>query len=405
MKWKNLIKVALQSILRNRLRSFLTMLGIIIGLGAVIALVSIGNGAQAQIKNQIAALGTNLLMIMPGSGQSGRVSKGANTMLTITFDDVDALAQKSPLLQNLSPVVRGNGQVVAGARNWATSIQGVSATYLELREWSLAQGTFFTARDLKTRNKVAVLGQTVATGLFPGQNPIGMQIRIGNVPAKVIGVLTAKGQSANGQDQDDTILVPATTAYYRLGGSRRPMTIMTSVIAEEQMDAAKAQIRQILREEHKLFEGDDDDFSIRSQTDIMNTATSVTGMLTLLLGSIAGVSLVVGGIGIMNIMLVSVTERTREIGIRLAIGARAGDVLTQFLIEAVILSLFGGVIGIVAGLAAAYGIGQAIGMPIAVDPSMIVIAFLFSGAVGVFFGFYPARRAAALDPIVALRYE
>jgi putative ABC transport system permease protein len=405
MKWKNLMKVAFQSILRHRMRSFLTMLGIIIGVGAVIALVSIGDGAQVQIQNQIASLGTNLLMIMPWSEQRRNVSQGAGNMNTLTLDDFETIQKKATLLQGISPDVRGSGQVIAGSKNWSTSIEGVSEAYLTIRNWSLDQGSFFTDRDLKTRNKVAVLGKTVVDQLFADQSPIGASIRIGNVPFKVIGVLVAKGQSANGRDQDDLILTPATTAYYRLGGSRRPLTMMASVISKEQMTDAQEEIRQILRTEHKLRADDDDNFTIRSQTDIVETATSVTRMLTILLGSIAGVSLVVGGIGIMNIMLVSVTERTREIGIRLAIGARGSDVLTQFLIEAIILSLFGGVIGILAGIGSGYGIGRAVGMPIAVNPVVMAVAFLFSGAVGVFFGFYPARKAAALDPIVALRYE
>ena len=405
MKWGNLIKVAFKSLIRNKMRSFLTMLGIIIGVGAVIALVSVGNGAQVQIQQQIASLGTNLLMVMPSSMRVGGISQGAGTRTSITLDDVEVLAKKATLIQGVSPTIRGSGQVVAGAQNWSTSYEGVSHTYLTIRNWTLAQGTFFTERDIKTRAKVAVLGKTVADELFPGQNPIGAKIRVGNIPMKVIGVLSERGQSANGSDQDDTMLIPSTTAYYRFGRQRHPMSLTISVISEDQMDAAEEQIRQILRQEHDLEPAQDDDFVIRSQTDIVETATSVTGMLTLLLGSIAGVSLVVGGIGIMNIMLVSVTERTREIGIRLAIGARGSDVLTQFLIEAVILSLFGGIIGIASGIGSGYGIGKLINMPIAVDPLVIAVAFLFSGAVGVFFGFYPARKAAALDPIIALRYE
>ena len=405
MKWGNLIKVAFKSLIRNKMRSFLTMLGIIIGVGAVIALVSIGNGAQLQIENQIQSLGTNLLMISPANMRFGGVSRGAGSRSTIKLDDIEALEKKATLLQGVSPSIRVSGQIIAGSENWSTSAEGVSADYLVIRNWSMEQGTFFTDRDLKSRNKVAVLGKTVADELFPGQSPVGAPIRLGKVPFKVIGVLAERGQTAGGQDQDDNMLVPYTTAYYRLGGNRGPMSLMVSAISEEQMDAAEEQITQILREEHKLALSEDDDFSIRTQTDIVETATSVTGVMTMLLGSIAGVSLVVGGIGIMNIMLVSVTERTREIGIRLAIGARGGDVLIQFLIEAMILSLLGGIIGIFSGIGAGYSIGQMIGMPIAVDPMIILVAFLFSGGVGIFFGFYPARKAAALDPIVALRYE
>ena len=391
--------------MRHRMRSLLTMLGIIIGVGAVIALVSIGKGAQASIEDQIASLGTNLLMIMPGSGQSGGVSHGAGSRESLTIADVEKLNKNATLLQYISPVLRAGGQVIAGSNNWSTGIQGVSPSYLDIRQWSLASGTFFTDRDEKTRNKVAVLGQTVAQQLFADQDPVGANIRIRNVPFKVIGLLSAKGQSATGNDQDDLILVPALTAFYRLSNARHVNSIMVTAVSADQMDAAQQEVEALLREAHHLKPGDDDNFAVRTQADIVETATTITNMLTLLLGSIASVSLVVGGIGIMNIMLVSVTERTREIGIRLAIGARGGDVLIQFLIEAVILSLLGGVFGILAGIGSGYGLGRLINMTIAVDPIIVAIAFVFSGAVGVFFGFYPARKAAALNPIDALRYE
>ena len=405
MKWENLIEVALKSLLRNRMRSLLTMLGIIIGVGAVISLVSIGKGAQVNIENQIASLGTNLLMIMPGNGQMGRVSQGAGSMDTLTLEDVEALNQKATLLQYVSPVIRAGGQIIAGANNWSTSIMGVSQDYLDIRQWSLDSGSFFTERDEKTRNKVAVLGQTVVKQLFGEQNPIGADIRIRSVPFKVVGVLSAKGQSANGADQDDIILAPSLTVYYRLSSGRHLNSIMATAVSADKMDAAEQEIQTLLRESHHLKSGDEDNFAVRSQTDIAETATTITNMLTLLLGAIASVSLFVGGIGIMNIMLVSVTERTREIGIRLAIGARASDVMIQFLIEAVILSLLGGLFGILAGIGCGYELGQLIKVTIAIDPLTVGIAFAFSGVVGVFFGFYPARKAAALNPIDALRYE
>lgn len=405
MKWKNLIKVAFKSILKNRMRSLLTMLGIIIGVGAVIALVSVGQGASAEIENDISSLGTNMLMIMPGSSRAGGVNRGASSLNTLTMDDVERL-REAQTVQYVSPVIQAAGQVIASGKNWSTSVRGVSTTYLEIRDWPLEQGRFFTDKDLRSRKKVAVLGETVVEELFGEfQNPVGAKIRIRNIPFTVIGVLSEKGQNMMGMDQDDTILTPSTTALYRMSDGKTVNMIMASAVSAELVEDAQKEITALLRDEHRLKANEEDDFSVRSQTEIVNTATTITGVLTMLLGAIAGVSLLVGGIGIMNIMLVSVSERTREIGIRMAIGARGGDVLTQFLIESVILSMIGGAIGIVAGIALGKAVAGLIGIGVIIDPTIIVIACLFSGAVGVFFGFYPARKAARLDPIEALRYE
>jgi putative ABC transport system permease protein len=404
MKWRNLIKVALKSIMKNRMRSLLTVLGIIIGVAAVIALVSIGQGASASIEKQIAGLGSNLLMIFPGHSRVGGVSFGAESHRNLTLDDLKRVTQETTLLKGVSPVVRAGGQVVAADKNWATSIQGVDVNYLDIREWALEKGEFFATRDVLGRKKVAVLGKTVVTQLFGDQDPVGQRIRIRNIPFQVIGVLKERGQTG-GQDQDDTILSPYTTVLYRMSDGKNLNTIMASAVSTEKMDFASAEIRRVLRASHKLNPGDDDDFNLRSQTDIVETATSITGMMTTVLGAIAGVSLLVGGIGIMNIMLVSVTERTREIGIRLAIGARGGDILVQFLIEAVILSMLGGIIGILSGIGLGRMVAKLINMSIIVDPVVVFVAFFFSGAVGIFFGFYPAMKASKLHPIDALRYE
>jgi len=405
MKWRKLIKVALQSITRNKMRSLLTMLGIIIGVGSVICLVSLGQGSQRDIEGQVASLGTNLLMVHSGSAQVGGARGGAGSLETLTMTDVATLRQQATQLDGVSPEIRIVSQVIAGARNWNTSITGVAPDYLSIRNYQVQTGASFTERDVRSRAKVALLGQTVVKELFGGEDPIGAAIRIRNVPFRVIGVLASKGQSAFGTDQDDLILAPSTTVLYRLGDGKTVRAIVASAASAEQMGAAKEEITAILREAHRIPEGGLEDFHIRDQTEINQMATRITGTLTLLLSAIAAVSLLVGGIGIMNIMLVSVTERTREIGIRLAIGARAFDILTQFLVEAAILSLFGGIIGIVFGLGAAFGVGSMIGMSVVVSPTIIAIAVIFTGAVGIFFGFYPARKAANLNPIDALRYE
>jgi len=405
MKWKNLVKVAFKNIMRNRMRSFLTMLGMIIGVASVIALLSLGAGTQSDIEGQVKSLGTNLIMIMPAWGRTGGVSRGAGSMNTLSMKDVAALEKDATLIDQVSPIVRVNDQVIAGRNNWATSIMGVAPNYIEIRSWPVESGSFFTERDVRTRNKVAVLGKTVVDQLFPDQNPIGASIRIRNVPFKVIGVLSSKGQNQMGSDQDDIVVAPSTTVLYRLGDGQTVGSLIASAVSSDVIDQAEAEITKILRQQHRLAGSEEDDFHMHSQTEINEMATSITKMLTVLLGSIAGVSLIVGGIGIMNIMLVSVTERTREIGIRLAIGARESDVLVQFLIEAVIISLIGGVMGIMVGVGSGAIISKFINSSLLVQPGVVSVAFFVSGAIGVFFGFYPARKAAALDPIEALRYE
>lgn len=391
--------------MKNRMRSLLTVLGIIIGVAAVIALVSLGQGASASIQKQIAGLGSNLLMVFPGHSRVGGVSYGAESHVSITLDDFKRVQQDSTLFKAVSAMVRAGGQVIAGDKNWATSVNGVSPNYLEIREWELDRGEFFTDRDVAGKRKVAVLGKTVVTNLFGDQDPVGQRIRIRNIPFLVIGTLKERGQSMGGQDQDDVILAPYSTVLYRMSDGKNINAIMVSAVSTEKMDAASEELTKIMRASHRLKPGDDDDFNVRSQTDIVETATTVMGTMTMVLGAIAGVSLLVGGIGIMNIMLVSVTERTREIGIRLAIGARSSDILTQFLIEAVTLSMIGGLIGILSGIGLGRMVAKLIDLSIIVDPLIVVTAVGFSGAVGIFFGFYPAMKAAKLNPIDALRYE
>lgn len=405
MRWKKLFKSAYMSLLKNRMRSLLTSLGIIIGVGAVIVMVAIGEGSQAQIENQINSLGANMVLIFPASRMQGGVSQGAGSHNMLTLDDVDALKEGMTLTSAISPMVMSRDQVIGGIGNWNTSINGVSPEYLDIREWELSSGEFFTERDVRAKSKVCVIGQEVVDNLFPDSDPIGEKIRIRNTPFKIIGVLTEKGESATGSDQDDLILAPATTVLYRLKGGQYINMIYASAKSIELISAAQEELTQLLRDEHKLEDSEDNDFRIVNQAEITDMASESSRVLTLLLGSIAGVSLIVGGIGIMNIMLVSVTERTREIGIRLAVGARGSDVLTQFLSEAVVLSLVGGIIGILAAFGLAYILDKFAGIATQVNPGIVMLAFAFSGAVGIFFGFYPARKAAALNPIDALRHE
>ncbi|MDB4874120.1 MAG: multidrug transporter substrate-binding protein [Gemmatimonadetes bacterium] len=404
MKQSALYKMASTSILKNKMRTLLTMLGIVIGVGAVIVMVAIGNGAQSQIKAQIGGLGTNLIIVMPGSGTPGGVNQGAGSFNKLTVADADKLKHDGTLFSSVSPVVSARLQVIANNANWKTSISGVSVDFPEIRNWTPSSGAFFSDVDVKSSRKVAVLGATVVKNLFGDSDPVGAQIQIGKVPFTVVGVMEAKGQNAGGQDQDDAVLVPYSTAQTRLSGNVRIGQILVSTASADDMAAAQDETSAIMRDSHRL-DGAPDDFTVRNQTEIANAMSSTTKVMSGLLAAIASISLIVGGIGIMNIMLVSVTERTREIGIRMAIGARGSDVLTQFLVESIVMSLLGGIVGLGVGYGGAALLGHLTGWATATPISAVGIAVGFSGAVGMFFGYYPARKAAALNPIQALRYE
>ncbi|HTP79098.1 MAG TPA: ABC transporter permease [Bacteroidota bacterium] len=401
----NVLLSAFRALQRNKMRSFLTMLGIIIGVGAVIAMLAIGQGAQYSVQQQISALGTNVLMVFPGSQQAGGIKMGAGTMTNLTEDDALAVGRECPSVAYVSPGARSGGQVIAGNLNWATSIEGTSADYLEIRKWKVEYGDFYTDQDIKAAAKVCVLGATVADNLFPGGDAVDQNVRIRNVPFKVIGVLERKGQNAMGQDQDDNILAPYTTVLRRLSYTPNIRYILVSAISPGEIMNAQNQISELLRMRHKINSYDPDDFTIRNQTDLASAATATSTTMTILLASIASVSLLVGGIGIMNIMLVSVTERTREIGIRMSVGARERDILTQFLIEALVLSLVGGILGIIFGVSGSQAISGLAHWPTIITFFSILLSFGFSIAIGIFFGFYPARKASQLNPIDALRYE
>ena len=405
MKGSTLVKVATQSILKNKMRTLLTMLGIIIGVGAVIVMVAIGQGAQTQIQDQINNLGTNMIVITPGSSNQGGVSRGSQSYNRLRVKDADKLKNEGLLLSAVSPVVFTRTQIIGGQGNWRTTINGVSTDYQIIRDWAMASGRFFDQSEVRQMRKVAVLGHTIAEQLFPGEDPVGQQVQLRNVPFQVIGVLEEKGQTASGTDQDDVIFAPYTTVQSRLSGWSRIFQILVSTSSPGDIPEAQAEITAIMRESHDLAAWEDDDFTVRNQTDLADAAQGTTEVMTLLLAAIASISLLVGGIGIMNIMLVSVTERTREIGIRMAIGARGGDVLTQFLVESIVMSVLGGVIGLGVGFAGASILGSATGWNTVVSPETVLIAIAFSAGVGIFFGFYPARKAAALNPIEALRYE
>jgi putative ABC transport system permease protein len=400
-----IIRVAFNALGRNKMRSILTMLGIIIGVGAVIAMVSIGQGAQATIQEQIASAGSNMLFVQSGSFNRGGVRAGAGTMSNLTVEDYQAIERECSAVKIASPVVRSSAPVIFGNQNWFTNIQGVNTKFSAIRLWDIESGTMFTEQDENSAQRVCILGKTVVDNVFPGMDPIGQEIRIRNSPWRVIGVLKSKGQSGMGQDQDDTIIAPYTTVQKKMLGITFIQSIMVSAVSQAASSTAESQITDLLRQRHRIPASEDNDFMVRNLSDIAELANSSNQVMTMLLGSVAFVSLIVGGIGVMNIMLVSVTERTREIGIRMAVGATGGDIQFQFLTEAVVLAVFGGVIGIIFGISSSKVISDFLGWPTLVSTTAIGMAFSFAGGIGIGAGWYPARKASRLDPIEALRYE
>ena len=399
-------KIAFRALRRNKLRTILTMLGIIIGVGAVIAMVGIGNGARSQVEAQIASLGQNVILVFAGSTSPGGVRGGYGSAGTLKIDDAQAIDREVRDVAAVSPEVRTSAQIAAGNQNWYTQIVGESPEYFDIRQWPFVVGTSFTDQDVRSSNKVAVIGMTIARQLYGGADAaLGQIMRIKNVPFTITGVLAPKGMSVMGSDQDDVVIVPYTSGMKRVMGVTTLRTINVQAIDANSITTAQDQIVDLLRQRHRIMPGKDDDFNVHNQQEIAEAATATSRVMGLLLGAIASVSLVVGGIGIMNIMLVSVTERTREIGIRIAVGAHGRDILLQFLIEAITLSSLGGIIGILVGIGTSKILSALAQWPTLISPVSIIAAFLFSAAVGVFFGFYPARKAAALDPIEALRYE
>lgn len=405
MKFRATIVMALRALRRNKLRTVLTMLGIIIGVAAVIAMVAIGNGATSQVEGQIAALGQNVVLVFSGSFTSGGVRAGWGNAGTLKIEDADAIMREIPDAVAVSPEVRTNNQVGAENQNWFTNVLGESPDYFSIRNWEFSEGTSFTDRDVRAATKVAVIGQTIVKQLFGDDDPLGQILRVKGVPFQIVGVLAAKGMSVMGQDQDDVVIMPYTSCMKRIMGVTNLRTINVQASSPDTIIQVQNQITDLLRQRHKIVQDHDDDFTIHNQQEFTDAATATSRILTILVVSIASVSLLVGGIGIMNIMLVSVTERTREIGIRMAVGAHGRDILLQFLIEATSLSSMGGIVGIVLGIGASKLLSMFAQWPTLVSPLSVVLSFMFSACVGIFFGFYPARKAAALDPIEALRYE
>ena len=408
MRFIDIQKMAIHALGKNKIQTALTMLGIVIGVSAVIAMVSLGQGAQKLVQDQVAGMGQNVLQVQGQNQWAGGGARGASDQSQVlTEGDVEAIRREIPAVARAAPSIQNQGQFVFGNQNWSSRIQGSNESYLDIRGWKMAQGEFYTESDVRTAARVVVLGKTIADNLFPGGDAVGQTIRIRNLPYRVIGVLVAKGQSATGQDQDDTALMPYTTIQKKMQGSALPriQQITVSAISPEATGPAKTQIEALLRERHQIRPGQPDDFRVNNITEVAEAAEATTQVMTMLLGSIAAVSLLVGGIGIMNIMLVSVTERTREIGIRMAIGSRGSYIRMQFLAESVILCMVGGLIGVLFGVGLSLGIAQVMGWPSYVSPQAASIAFLFSAVTGIFFGYYPAHKAASLDPIEALRYE
>ena len=405
MNFLNLIKIAWKAILLNKTRAMLTMLGIIIGVASVIAMLAIGEGSKESIKKNISSMGANLITIRPGAGMIGGVRSDPSSMQTLTLNDYKTLKTQTHYIKNISPIVNGSGQSIAGSNNWPTTIYGASPEYLSIRDWSVEKGSMFTEDDIESYAKVAVIGKTVQENLFPNEDPIGKMIRFKNIPFKVIGILKEKGENTFGQDQDDIIIAPYTAVQKRILAQKYLQSIVASSISEDDSEAAVNEITTIMEKQHNIKEGDDNDFNVSSQQEIISTFSSTSEMLTVLLVAIASISLIVGGIGIMNIMYVSVKERTKEIGLRMAIGAKGKDILLQFLIESVLISITGGILGVFIGLGATFAIKQFAGWPVSITMSSIVISFAVCTITGVFFGWYPARKAAQSDPINALRYE
>jgi putative ABC transport system permease protein len=405
MEIKEILKIALRALARNKMRSMLTMLGIIIGVGAVIAMVGLGQGAQKAVQERIASMGSNLLYVSAGSVNSGGTHLGYGATKTLVYDDMTAIVREVPTVAAAAPGASTKGQVVFENQNWSTTVTGTEPQFFDIRDWTFAEGATFTQDDVRRAANVAVIGDTVRQNLFGSTDRVGQTIRVGTLPFQVVGVLAPKGSSGMGPDQDDTVIVPITTLQKKITGQDWLQNIMVSATSQQASYAAQQQITSLLRDRHKIRLGQSDDFMVRNLADMAQLADQSAQIMTMLLASIAGVSLIVGGIGIMNIMLVSVTERTREIGIRVAIGATEGDVQRQFLLESIVLSLLGGVIGIIFGVGSSFVITNVLHWAVSISPTAIGAAVVFSTAVGIFFGFYPARKAARLDPIEALRFE